>query len=118
MEIKLTRSTAPRKDDRIVIFHSEHVHSVQFLRTAFGDTIPETITVSGEFAAPKIKESKEARKARLGAMTPAEKIAAAEERVRKALARIEAQKAQLAVASSAKTESAKTAPEQTSKKGR
>jgi hypothetical protein len=95
MEIQLTRSTAPRKTDRLVIYDGGHLHSVQFLRTAFGDTIPETITVSGEFAAPKPKETPEERKARIAAMSPIDKIAAAEARARKTLARIEAQKAKL-----------------------
>jgi hypothetical protein len=101
MEIQLTRSNAPRKTTRLVIYDGGHLHSVQFLRTAFGETIPETITVSGEFAAPKPKETPAERKARLAAMSPIDKIAAAEARARKTLARIEAEKAKLAAAPSA-----------------
>jgi len=85
MDVTLTLNKAPRKSERIVIFNSP-LNSVQFLRTAFGETIPETLTVSGDFAEPKaskVKETKEERKARLAALpkpTLADRVAAAEKR--------------------------------------
>ncbi len=86
MDITLTLSKKPRKSTRIVIYESP-LNSVQFLRTAFGATLPETLTLSGDgFAEPKaakVKETKEERKARLAALpkpTLAEKVAAAQKR--------------------------------------
>ena len=98
MNLIFTRSKAERKDPRLVIFNfaDGRPGSVQFLRTAFGDNIPETITMSGEFAektekVAKAKETPEARKARLAALpklTLAEKVAKAEARVAKMKAKL------------------------------
>lgn len=86
--ITLTKSPKPRKDERVVIFGGQ-LNAVQFLRTAFGEAVPDTITVTGDFAEPKAakvpreKETPEERKARLAAMpklTLAEKVAKAEAR--------------------------------------
>ena len=86
MVINLTRSTAPRKDARLVIFNLEgRTGSVQFLKTLFNkDAIPATLTLTGEFAAPKVKETPAERKARLALLpklTPAERVAKMEERL-------------------------------------
>ena len=95
MDLKLTLSPAPRKSKRIVIYNIEgRTGSVQFLSTLFGGSQtdggnpPATLTLTGEFAepkvaAPKVKETPEERKARLAAMpklTLAEKVAKAEKR--------------------------------------
>jgi hypothetical protein len=101
MDVTLTLNKEPRKSKRIVIFNGP-LNSVQFLRTAFpGDKntlegVPETITVSGEFAEPKAKaekivETKEQRKARLAALpklTLAEKVARAEKRAEELKAKL------------------------------
>lgn len=95
-DLKLVRSTADRKNKRLVIYNIEgRTGSVQFLSTLFGGdqnsqgNPPESLTLSGEFAepkAPKAKETPEERKARLAALpkpTLAEKVAKAEERAAK-----------------------------------
>lgn len=93
MNISLTKSTAARKDDRLVIFNFKdgRAGSVQFLRSAFPEVIPDEISMSGEFAEPKVrvpkeKETPEQRKTRLAALpklTLAEKLQRAEERTAK-----------------------------------
>lgn len=96
MELTLTKSTAPRKSKRIVIYNIEgRTGSVQFLSTLFGGSQkdegnpPEKLTLTGEFAEPKVakaKETKEERKARLAALpklTLAERVAKAEEKANK-----------------------------------
>ena len=89
MEITITRSKAARKTNRLVIFDGGHLHGVQFLRTAFGETIPDTLKLTGEgFAAPKVKETPEERKIRLAAIMPAERLAKMEERVVKMKAKL------------------------------
>ncbi len=99
MDITLVKSNAPRKSDRLVIFNLEgRTGSVQFLKTLFGSSVPATLTLSGEFAEPKIKvakvaETKEERKARLAAVlkpTLAERVARAEERTAKLKAKLQA----------------------------
>jgi len=92
MDLTLTRSNAPRKDDRLVIFNIEgRTGSVQFLKTLFAkDGIPATLTLTGTFAPPKAKETKEERKARLAAITPAMRLAKMEERVAKMKAKLAA----------------------------
>lgn len=89
MDITLNRSTATRKDERLVIFEyaDGRAGQVQFLRSAFPETIPSSITMSGEFAervekTPKAKLTKEER-ALLPKPTLAEKVAKAEERAAK-----------------------------------
>ena len=79
--ITLTRSTAPRKDQRLVIYNIEgRKGSVQFLSTLFGSNqtaqgnpLP-TLTLTGVFAPPPKKETPEERKARLAAITPEQRI--------------------------------------------
>jgi hypothetical protein len=109
MDLTLTRSTSPRKSQRLVIYNIEgRSGSVQFLSTLFGGdqksigNPPATLTLSGEFAEARVakpKETKEERKARLAALpkpTLAEKVAKAE-------ARAEALRAKLAKAAAAET---------------
>ena len=82
--LTLKQKPGARKSDRLVIFdYTDRPGSVQFLRTAFGETVPETIQISGAFAGPRQKLTKEQRKERAKNMTPAEKLAAAEARVAK-----------------------------------
>jgi hypothetical protein len=93
MDIILTRSTAPRKDDRLVIFNIEgRTGSVQFFKTLFNkDAVPATLKLTGDFAAPKVKETPEERKARLKALpkpTPAERLAKMEERLARMRAKL------------------------------
>jgi rRNA maturation protein Rpf1 len=98
MDLTFTRSKAARKDDRLVIFNfaDGRPGSVQFLRTAFPEQVPETITMSGDFAekterVAKAKETPEERKARLAnlpKLTLAEKVAKAEERAAKLRAKL------------------------------
>lgn len=98
MDITLTKSNAPRKGDRLVIFNfgDGRRGSVQFQRSLFGDAIPDSLTLVGEMAepkAPKAKETAEERKARLKALpklTLAEKVAKAEERTAKLRAKLQA----------------------------
>ena len=93
--ITLVRSTAPRKDQRLVIYNIQgRTGSVQFLSTLFGGSQtdqgnpPATLTLTGTFAAPKPKETPEERKARLKAITPAERLAKMEARVAKMKAKL------------------------------
>jgi hypothetical protein len=85
MDINLVRSPKQRKNPRLVIFTIEgRPGSVQFFRTLFPKDMPARLTLSGEFAAPKVKETPEQRKARLKALpklTPAERLARMEKRV-------------------------------------
>lgn len=97
----LTHRPDARKRSNIVIFNfPDRKGSVQFLRTAFGDTIPSTITVQAPFAAPERRkelETKEQRKARLAALpklTAEQKLAKARERVAKMEAKLAAKAAQ------------------------
>lgn len=88
--ITLTLNEAPRKSERLIFYTGGHIHTVQFLKTAFPEGVPpKTLTITGNFAevpAPKVpraKETPEERKARLAAMpklTLAEKVAKAEKR--------------------------------------
>lgn len=118
MELVLTKSPAPRKSKRIVIYNIEgRTGSVQFLSTLFGGdqknegTPPEKLTLSGEFAEPKVKvakekETPEQRKARLAALpklTLAEKIANAEKRAEELRAKLAKQTAKAAEAPAAPT---------------
>lgn len=97
-DLKLVLSKAARKSARLVIYNIEgRTGSVQFLSTLFGGgnksqgNPPETLTLVGEFAEPKVKEPKvkltpEERKARLASLpklTLAEKVAKAEARMEK-----------------------------------
>lgn len=85
MDLTLSLKPGVRKSDRLVIYDlPDRKGSVQFLRTLFGDEVPQTIVVSGDFAPPatrKVTETKEERKVRLAAETPADKIARAEARI-------------------------------------
>jgi hypothetical protein len=95
MDITLTRNPAQRKNPRLVIFNIEgRPGSVQFFRALFPlNAVPERLTLIGEFAAPKVKETPEERKARLAAMpkmTPAERLAKMEASVAKMKARLQA----------------------------
>lgn len=105
MDLTLNHKPNSRKTDRLVIFDlTDRKGSVQFLRTLFPDAIPQSIVISGEFSAPRTpraKETPEERKARLKALpklTPAEKLAKAEERVAKMRAKIQAKEAAAASA--------------------
>ena len=79
MDITLVRSNSQRKNPRLVIFNIEgRAGSVQFFRTLFQDAVPAKLTLIGEFAPPKVKETPEERKARLKALpklTAAERVA-------------------------------------------
>jgi len=95
VDITLTRSNAPRKHDRFVIYKiNDRPGSVQFLKTLFeNDAVPTTLTLTGTFAAPKIKETPEQRKARIKSLpkpTPAERLAKLEQRI--ARLKVEAEK--------------------------
>lgn len=60
--------------------------SVRFLTSQFAGTPPTDILVEAEFASPKtpkVKETKEQRKARLAARTPEQVVADAEKRAAK-----------------------------------
>lgn len=93
MELTLTRSEAPRKSKRLVIYNIDgRKGSIQFLSTLFGGSQndvgnpPAQLKLVGEFAEPKQpkpKETPEERKARLAALpkpTLEEKVKKAEER--------------------------------------
>lgn len=82
MELTLKQKPGARKSDRLVIFdYTDRKGSVQFLRTLFGEAVPETITISGEFASPKEKMTAEQRKEARKNMTPAQQLEAAEKRL-------------------------------------
>lgn len=98
MELVLVRNDSDRKSKRLVNYKIEgRTGSVQFLSTLFGGTQtdrgnpPERLTLTGEFAEPKVKvakakETPEERKARLAAMpklTLEQKVAKAEEKAAK-----------------------------------
>jgi hypothetical protein len=87
--------------------------SVQFTsKTLFNkDAVPATLRLVGEIAAPRPKETPEERKARLKAITPAERPAKMEERVAR-------MKAKLKAAPEQKMESTKAAGEARGAKGR
>lgn len=105
MDINLVPSTASRKDKRLVIFNFEdgRAGSVQFLKTLFGDNTPGALTLSGDSlseakpkAAPKVKETPAERKARMAMLpklTPAQKLAKAEEKVAALRKKLEAAQA-------------------------
>ena len=72
--LTLVRSTAPRKDPRLVIHNIEgRTGSVQFLSTLFGGSQitrgnpPATLTLTGPFPPPKPKETPEQRLAKMEA---------------------------------------------------
>jgi hypothetical protein len=99
--LTLTRSTAPRKTARLVIYNIEgRTGSVQFLSTLFGGdqktqgNPPATLTLTGEgFAEPRQKETKEERKARLALLpkpTLQQKAASLRERLAKMEAKLNA----------------------------
>jgi hypothetical protein len=102
MTLEFTHAPGARKDPRYVIFEfaDGRPGSIQFLRSAFpGEPtsevgIPSTVSITGEFAekaAPKPKESAEERKARLAnapKLTPAQKLARAEEKVARLRAKV------------------------------
>jgi hypothetical protein len=95
MDIALVRSTSQRKNPRLVVFKIEgRPGSVQFFRTLFpNDEVPATLTLTGDFAAPKVKETPEQRKARLKALpkpTAAEKLTKMEARLAKMKAKLAA----------------------------
>jgi hypothetical protein len=116
MDITLTRNPAQRKNPRLVIFNIEgRPGSVQFFRALFPlNAVPERLTLIGEFAAPKVKETPEERKARLAAMpkmTPAERLAKMEASVAKMKARLAApQPAERVVAAMPKAQLAAPQP--------
>jgi hypothetical protein len=99
MDLTLLRSTATRKNPRLVIFNIEgRPGSVQFFRALFPqDTahavgVPAKLHLTGEFAPPRVKETPEQRKARLASqpkLTPQQKLVRMEQR-------LAAMKAQLA----------------------
>ena len=120
--LTLTRSTAPRKDPRLVIYNIEgRTGSVQFLSTLFGGTQvsqgnpPEKLTLSGTFAPPRAKETPEERKARLAAITPEQKLAAMEAKIAKMKAKLAAGTAG-ATTTGGTTPTLKPAPQQKGKK--
>jgi hypothetical protein len=89
MEITLTRNTT-RKSDRPVYNIAGRKGSVQISSKALFDKVPDTLTLVGTFAAPKAKETPAERKARLAAITPAERLAKMEERLTKMRAKLAA----------------------------
>ena len=95
MDITLVRSSAQRKNPRLVIFTIEgRQGSVQFFRTLFAkDAVPARLTLTGTFAEPKVKETSEQRKARLKALpklTPQEKLVKMEQRIAQMKAKLAA----------------------------
>ena len=93
--ITLVRSTAPRKDQRLVIYNIQgRTGSVQFLSTLFGGSQtdqgnpPPTLTLTGTFAAPKPKETPEEREGAPQAIMPAGRLAKMEARVAKMKAKL------------------------------
>ena len=116
MEITLTRSNAPRKDERLVIFNIEGRKAAfsSSRRSSRRMRFPRHLKLTGEFAPPKVKETPEERKARLKALpkpTPAERLAKMEERLAK-------MKAKLATAPAPPTGITKSAEHTTTRKGR
>ena len=90
MELKLTRNDAPRRSN-MAVFAVDGCHgSVRFSKSLFvNKQAPATLTLSdAAFAGPRVKETAEQRKARLKAMTPAEKLARMEARIAKMKARL------------------------------
>lgn len=86
MDITLSKSAKPRKSTRLVIFNLDgRTGSVQFLRTLFGETVPDTLILSGDFAEPVVKVVKakltKEQRAALPKLTAAEKLIRAERRV-------------------------------------
>lgn len=66
---------------------------MQFFRTLFNDAVPAKLTLTGDFAAPKVKETPEERKARLKALpkaTPAGRLAKMEASLAKMKAKLAA----------------------------
>lgn len=104
-QITLVRSTATRKDARLVIYNIEgRKGSVQFLGSLFeggAAGAPERLTLNSDvsFAQPRVakpKETPEERKARLAALpkpTIEQQIAKAEEKARKLREKLERQAA-------------------------
>src|SRR5690348_6317749 len=89
MEITLIRNTA-RKGDLLVYSIDGRPGSVQFTSKALfnQDAVPATLRLVGEFAPPKPKETPEERKARVKAITPAERLAKMEARIAKMKAKL------------------------------
>lgn len=118
--LTLRRSTAARRDQRLVIYNIEgRTGSVQFLSTLFGGSQkdqgnpPERLTLTGTFAPPKPKETAEERKARLAAITPEQRLAKLEQRVAKMKAKVAA--APTAAAPAPKAESTKATAQKAKK---
>lgn len=98
IDLKLNKVTP-----MFVLYKSDNMSgSVRFLRTQFGEELPDTVTISTEpgFAAKSapVKETKEERKARLKARTPQEIAADAQKRAAKAVERANALAAKAAAA--------------------
>jgi hypothetical protein len=99
--VTLTRSTKDRKSTSVVFTNASLRGSVRVAKTYFGDDMPETIEISGVFAAPKVKMTAEERKAaRKNApkLSAAEKLAKLQERAARLQKKIEAENAQPAAA--------------------
>ena len=88
MEITLTRNDSPRKSLMAVFGVDGRPGSVHFSKTLFtNQEAPKTLTISDiAFAAPKLRETPEERKARIKALpklTTAERVAKMEQRLAK-----------------------------------
>lgn len=94
MDITLTKSDKPRKSSSIVYLGAGLRGGVRIAKTCFaGGNAPASLVISGPFAEPKAKMTKEERKAARAALpklTPAEKLAKLNERAAKLQAKINA----------------------------
>ena len=97
MTLTLKRNDKPRKGNRTIVFDVDgRKTSIGFPKSLFGDAVPDELLIDGAFAAPpvpKVRETPEARKARLAALpklTLAEKVARREEALAKLKAKLAA----------------------------
>lgn len=93
-DITFTRNTAARKSLAEVYTAEGYPGSVRFSKTLFvNKTAPDSITISNPaFAGPRVKETKEERKARLKAMpklTDAQKLEKIEAKAAKLRAKVQ-----------------------------
>ena len=115
MDITLSRNDSPRRSLMVVFTVEGRPGSIRFSKTLFVDqTAPASLTLSdAAFAAPKVKETAEARKARLKALpkaTPAERLAKMEARLVKMKAQLAAPQAVAATPATASPAAVQAAP--------
>lgn len=91
-----TRKSVHEKTGRITYAYGRS--TIKFAPSMFEGEAPETIEVSGPFAGPKAKLTKDERKALVAAMTPEEKAQAKLAAARKQIANAQARAAKLEAA--------------------